>query len=390
MAGCRRWLGLRRALVVGLVVVVLVARVGVAAAGADDDDDVDGNQCQNVTFKHGNVRCKCTCPVVATTLNSTEGLKASSCDVSRKNYDAGDKTVCGKETCVSCINDRVTKTERECSYTIVVSDESQCSCQNVMPSNQGPNVTDATASMCDLCTCTYEARNTHLIKGTVISFMVVASLLVLVACINALPRRRQMPLVLMPRLSKPAPFLSLGLFFKIWWVSFDSIHIEMLFMYCRRRDCPETDDAVQNVEQTHTLAIIAKRRDELCRYAREDPRLATATLLTYVDLSEAKNWRSLDIRHHERLRLVYLVGRMGLKKPLEVIIPALADRDLQLQTMHQYYTEITDPNSELNTPIQSFVLGIMADDSTVVYYRFSQGLQAPPESLIMQATADDD
>eukprot|EP00730_Choanoeca_flexa_P011302 TRINITY_DN24440_c0_g1_i1.p1 TRINITY_DN24440_c0_g1~~TRINITY_DN24440_c0_g1_i1.p1 ORF type:complete len:226 (+),score=45.74 TRINITY_DN24440_c0_g1_i1:2-679(+) len=141
--------------------------------------------CKTTDFHHGNIRCKCTCPVETTPLKA--GFPSESgCDATSQNFDAGvNKDRCGKEMCLTCVNDEQTKQERQCTYSIVTNSEDHCLCQNVMPATAGPNYTDATAADCDLCTCTYEARNTDLIKAAVIIFLVVASTLLAVALVNA-------------------------------------------------------------------------------------------------------------------------------------------------------------------------------------------------------------
>jgi hypothetical protein len=40
---------------------------------------------------------------------------------------------------------------------------------------------------CDLCTCTFEARNSDLIRGAVVVFLITVSVLLVLALINAIP-----------------------------------------------------------------------------------------------------------------------------------------------------------------------------------------------------------
>eukprot|EP00045_Choanoeca_perplexa_P002085 m.22966 g.22966 ORF g.22966 m.22966 type:complete len:228 (+) comp11312_c0_seq1:32-715(+) len=141
--------------------------------------------CAKTDFHHGNFRCKCTCPVDTEPLE--DGSKETGCTATSQNYDAGvRRSRCGKEMCLTCVNDEQTKRERQCTYSIVTNSEDQCLCQNVMPTTAGRNYTDATAADCDLCTCTYEARNTDLIKAAVIIFLVAVVVLLTIALLNTL------------------------------------------------------------------------------------------------------------------------------------------------------------------------------------------------------------
>ena len=98
-------------------------------------------QCAKTDFHHGNFRCKCTCPVITEPADNSPN--EAGCEATSQNYDAGGKLSaddaleamldsfavvrnrCGKEMCLTCVNDEKTKRERQCTYSIVTNSEDQ-------------------------------------------------------------------------------------------------------------------------------------------------------------------------------------------------------------------------------------------------------------------------
>eukprot|EP00043_Microstomoeca_roanoka_P007705 m.74381 g.74381 ORF g.74381 m.74381 type:complete len:175 (-) comp13940_c0_seq2:28-552(-) len=130
-------------------------------------------------FHHDNYRCKCTCTLPVAV--AKEGAPAG-CTTQEANYDAGvNQDLCGRETCVRCLDRKGTHFDEQCSYVVVVSSHNECFCDNVMPNIQGPNVTRAYTSDCGLCSCTYESRSQSLVKFAVMTVIVAIGVLLAVA-----------------------------------------------------------------------------------------------------------------------------------------------------------------------------------------------------------------
>eukprot|EP00053_Salpingoeca_punica_P015536 m.143550 g.143550 ORF g.143550 m.143550 type:complete len:249 (-) comp16742_c2_seq4:50-796(-) len=176
-----------------LVAAALVACVAVAAA-ADEDTTTTTTAAPSslpaLDFKHDNVRCTCSCPEQTVITNATG--EGNECVQTRHNYDMvlGSNRRLAQETCKECVFSRGQRRTNQCSYIVVMDDEEQCLCQNILPS-LGENNTKHHKNDCEygMCICTYEFRNQNLIKGIVIFYFVILGLLLSVTAFNLFPHR---------------------------------------------------------------------------------------------------------------------------------------------------------------------------------------------------------
>eukprot|EP00051_Salpingoeca_urceolata_P028708 m.487911 g.487911 ORF g.487911 m.487911 type:complete len:227 (-) comp25355_c0_seq1:142-822(-) len=149
----------------------------------------------DASFEHHDVRCKCVCPerTTARNVSSTRTSKLDDnsakpaggfkCNSSKLQYTAGRlHNLVGTETCTHCLDLEQPRTITACTYVTLVPDQEECFCSSVMPASN--NHTQATKADCDLCSCTYESRNSNIIKGVIVVWFILLAVLIVVAAYN--------------------------------------------------------------------------------------------------------------------------------------------------------------------------------------------------------------
>eukprot|EP00047_Mylnosiga_fluctuans_P010013 m.14180 g.14180 ORF g.14180 m.14180 type:complete len:239 (-) comp2909_c0_seq2:270-986(-) len=161
---------------------VLVLVVGVCA-------QLQSPSLSDNAFAHDNVRCHCTCPETTTPIDMNSTLMPSGCTTVDNTYVAVDTTLRGEESCTTCYNNDHDHSSSSlgCSYVVVVSDQSQCTCEYIMPGLGDENLTQHTALNCNVCMCTYEVRSQGLIQGIVILLFIVIFFLAVALLLDVLP-----------------------------------------------------------------------------------------------------------------------------------------------------------------------------------------------------------
>ncbi|XP_043941236.1 tRNA-splicing endonuclease subunit Sen15 isoform X2 [Protopterus annectens] len=102
-----------------------------------------------------------------------------------------------------------------------------------------------------------------------------------------------------------------------------------------------------------------------------------AAFLVYLDLLEARNWQYVEYVGSPELQIIYLQGCEKEGESFQVICPAPVPMSLSHERIKKImnYT-CYDEDSEENA-VMSFILAVVESDSTIVYYRLTDGLVVP-------------
>jgi hypothetical protein len=165
---------------------LLLAACLCALARADSTALAPSVSSYDVDFKHDDIRCTCSCPLITVPLNGTSQT-LEKCAQVRQNYTVLDGNQWrAQETCKMCKLPK--STTYQCNYIVVLNDEDQCQCQNILPS-VGEGGVRHTKIDCGICACIYEFRNQNLIHGIVVFYFVILGCLLSITAFNMIPHR---------------------------------------------------------------------------------------------------------------------------------------------------------------------------------------------------------
>ncbi|XP_073439009.1 tRNA-splicing endonuclease subunit Sen15 isoform X2 [Dendrobates tinctorius] len=98
--------------------------------------------------------------------------------------------------------------------------------------------------------------------------------------------------------------------------------------------------------------------------------------LVYMDLLEVRNWNDVQILSAPELHLIYLCGKEKDDSAPQVIIPTPVSTSCSHGRIQQLLK--LNPASEENPKADcSVLLAIVETDSTIVYYKLTDGLVIP-------------
>lgn len=122
---------------------------------------------------------------------------------------------------------------------------------------------------------------------------------------------------------------------------------------------------------------------EMMAYGLADTQQIFRAFNVYLDLCEVKGFWNVKCHKCSALNLVFLSGHANRSEPRELILPVSCDSQLSPATL-QTYTEKVKLQG-YNT--HGLVLAICASDSSIVYYRVTDGLvqpESPEETIVKQ------
>lgn len=99
---------------------------------------------------------------------------------------------------------------------------------------------------------------------------------------------------------------------------------------------------------------------------------AFTTLVVYLDLLEVRCWTEVNTAASRELGLLYVTGRPAAGKPLTVVLPVSSQASVSHCRIHEIMKHTC-----VGTEPASVTLAIAESDSTVVYYRLTDGLVTP-------------
>ncbi|XP_040215732.1 tRNA-splicing endonuclease subunit Sen15 [Rana temporaria] len=100
-----------------------------------------------------------------------------------------------------------------------------------------------------------------------------------------------------------------------------------------------------------------------------------SAFLVYIDLIEVRNWHDVQILGSSELHLVYLLGQEKADHKPQVIIPTPVTMSCSHERIQQYLK--LGHTAEDENVSYSTLLGIVESDSTIVYYKLTDGFVIP-------------
>ncbi|KAI6063892.1 hypothetical protein LUU34_00109000 [Aix galericulata] len=101
-----------------------------------------------------------------------------------------------------------------------------------------------------------------------------------------------------------------------------------------------------------------------------------AAFLVYLDLLEGRNWHEVNHVGVAELQLICLHAREKELDSLQVMVPVPVDISLSHERLREIMKKASLPCDNPDTPL-SVTLAIVESDSTVVYYKMTDGFVIP-------------
>ncbi|KAL8178129.1 UNVERIFIED_CONTAM: tRNA-splicing endonuclease subunit Sen15 [Gekko kuhli] len=98
-----------------------------------------------------------------------------------------------------------------------------------------------------------------------------------------------------------------------------------------------------------------------------------AAFLVYLDLLEARNWHEVSYVGLAEFQLVCLRGREREGEDLQVVVPTPA----HVSFSHERMRQIMRRTHTVSDSPMSITLAIVESDSTIVYYKLTDGFAMP-------------
>ncbi|XP_054837432.1 tRNA-splicing endonuclease subunit Sen15 isoform X2 [Eublepharis macularius] len=98
-----------------------------------------------------------------------------------------------------------------------------------------------------------------------------------------------------------------------------------------------------------------------------------AAFLVYLDLLEARNWHEVSYVGLAEFQLVCLRGREREADDLQVVVPV----PVHVSFSHDWMRQIMKRTCTVSDSPMSIMLAIVESDSTIVYYKLTDGLVTP-------------
>ncbi|KAM3914992.1 tRNA-splicing endonuclease subunit Sen15 [Leptodactylus fuscus] len=101
-----------------------------------------------------------------------------------------------------------------------------------------------------------------------------------------------------------------------------------------------------------------------------------AAFLVYMDLLEVRNWTSVQILGSSELHVIYLCGKEKDDNMPQVIIPTPVTMSCSHERIQQFL-KLNQTSEEDQSSACSVLLAIVETDSTIVYYKLTDGFVIP-------------
>ncbi|XP_070602409.1 tRNA-splicing endonuclease subunit Sen15 [Erythrolamprus reginae] len=107
-----------------------------------------------------------------------------------------------------------------------------------------------------------------------------------------------------------------------------------------------------------------------------DSKVVYAAFLVYLDLLEVRNWHEVSFTGLAEFQLVCLHGREKENEPMQAVIPTPAQLSFSHERLRQIMKSTGTMQGEPDPPL-SITLAIIETDSTIVYYKLTDGFVMP-------------
>ncbi|XP_069497172.1 tRNA-splicing endonuclease subunit Sen15 [Ambystoma mexicanum] len=100
------------------------------------------------------------------------------------------------------------------------------------------------------------------------------------------------------------------------------------------------------------------------------------TFLVYLDLLEARNWHEVRYKVLRDLQQICLYAREKEGQSCQVVVPTSVNNSYSHERISRIMMRTREVEDDEDTP-SSVVLAVVASDSTVVYYKLTEGFVVP-------------
>ncbi|XP_037762882.1 tRNA-splicing endonuclease subunit Sen15 isoform X1 [Chelonia mydas] len=101
-----------------------------------------------------------------------------------------------------------------------------------------------------------------------------------------------------------------------------------------------------------------------------------AAFLVYLDLLEGRNWHEVTCVGLAELQLICLRGHEREAENLQIVVPTPVHMPFTHQRLREIMKKACIPQDGTDSPL-SVILAIVESDSTVVYYKLTDGFIMP-------------
>uniref|UniRef100_A0A663M8C0 tRNA splicing endonuclease subunit 15 n=1 Tax=Athene cunicularia TaxID=194338 RepID=A0A663M8C0_ATHCN len=119
-----------------------------------------------------------------------------------------------------------------------------------------------------------------------------------------------------------------------------------------------------------------KRFTEMMSLDISDSAQIYSAFVVYLDLLEGRNWHEVKHVGVAELQLVCLHAREREQDSLQVMVPVPVHISLSHERIREIMKKASLPQDDPDTPL-SVTLAIVESDSTVVYYKMTDGFVTP-------------
>ncbi|XP_053549828.1 tRNA-splicing endonuclease subunit Sen15 [Bombina bombina] len=98
--------------------------------------------------------------------------------------------------------------------------------------------------------------------------------------------------------------------------------------------------------------------------------------LVYMDLLEVRNWHDVQIFGSSELHLIYLIGKEKEDHLPQAIVPTPVSTSYSHERIQQMMKVICEQEEKQTAPA-SLLLAVVESDSTIVYYKLTDGFVMP-------------
>lgn len=114
--------------------------------------------------------------------------------------------------------------------------------------------------------------------------------------------------------------------------------------------------------------------ENLAPFVARYPRHAQSLFQVYNDIVYTQRWTDVTIEDIPELNRVAVRGKKDPSEPSKLVVPCSLAEDLSIG----WITQVFESRSPKEPSLAAIWVGIVADDSSLVYYKLSKGIIKPP------------
>jgi len=101
------------------------------------------------------------------------------------------------------------------------------------------------------------------------------------------------------------------------------------------------------------------------------PKLAQCVFQTYSDIMFVQQWADVNVVEIPELSRPVITGRNAADEHTRIVVPCSLSENLSIEWLNDVFRNCSPTPNEI-------WIGIVGDDSSMVYYKLSKGIVKPP------------